>query len=121
MQLDDPVLLKTFPSVSAAEIAASRLRANGIECLIKTDDAGGMLPPLQTQEGVKLYVPRNQRDEALALLDVTQSAASLAEPGRWCRPIVADGTEFRIEAGRHPVVEAALAGAGAFVPNGCDL
>ena len=58
---------------------------------------------------------------ALAALDVAQSAAKLAEPGTWCRPELIDGPDFHIEAGRHPVVEAALAGAAAFVPNDCDL
>ena len=58
---------------------------------------------------------------ALARCDALQSAASLAENGTWCRPEVSDGLEFRITAGRHPVVEAALAGAAQFVPNGCDL
>jgi DNA mismatch repair protein MutS len=47
---------------------------------------------------------------ALAGLDVAQSAARLAEGGRWCRPVVSADVAFRIEAGRHPVVEAALAG-----------
>ena len=32
-----------------------------------------------------------------------------------------DGDEFLVRAGRHPVVEAALAGHAAFVPNHCDL
>jgi DNA mismatch repair protein MutS len=59
--------------------------------------------------------------EALALLDVVQSCAAVAEAGRWCRPAVTDDDAFCIEAGRHPVVEAALAGQTAFVPNGCDL
>jgi DNA mismatch repair protein MutS len=59
--------------------------------------------------------------DALALLDAAQSAARLAENGSWCRPVVTDGAEFRITAGRHPVVEAALAGSAAFVPNHCDL
>ncbi len=58
---------------------------------------------------------------ALALLDVLQSAARLAEPGTWCRPQVSDDSAFDITAGRHPVVEAALAGQAAFVPNGCAL
>jgi DNA mismatch repair protein MutS len=58
---------------------------------------------------------------ALALLDVLQSAASRAEGGSWCRPVVSDDDAFLIEAGRHPVVEAALAGSAAFVPNPCDL
>jgi DNA mismatch repair protein MutS len=59
--------------------------------------------------------------DALALLDAAQSAAKLAEPGTWCRPVVTDGEAFLVKAGRHPVVEAALAGSGAFVPNQCDL
>lgn len=59
--------------------------------------------------------------EALSFLDTAQSAAKLAEPGNWCRPFVTDGDEFLVKSGRHPVVEAALAGRAAFVPNNCDL
>ena len=59
--------------------------------------------------------------DALAFLDAAHSAARLAEPGTWCRPVVTDGDEFLVKAGRHPVVEAALAGKAAFVPNRCDL
>jgi DNA mismatch repair protein MutS len=59
--------------------------------------------------------------DALALLDVVQSAARLAEGGTWCRALVTDDESFDIRAGRHPVVEAALAGSAAFVPNQCDL
>jgi DNA mismatch repair protein MutS len=59
--------------------------------------------------------------DALALLDVAQSCARLAEAGRWCRPVVTDDDSFLIKGGRHPVVEAALAGHAGFVPNDCDL
>ena len=59
--------------------------------------------------------------DALALLDAAQSAAKLAEAGTWCRPQVTDDDAFLVRAGRHPVVEAALAGRAAFVPNDCDL
>jgi DNA mismatch repair protein MutS len=59
--------------------------------------------------------------DALALLDATQSAAKLAESGTWCRPNVTDEDAFLVQAGRHPVVEAALAGHAQFVPNDCDL
>jgi DNA mismatch repair protein MutS len=59
--------------------------------------------------------------DALAFLDVVQSAARLAEGGTWCRPVITDDESFLIRGGRHPVVEAALAGATAFVPNNCDL
>ena len=59
--------------------------------------------------------------EALAELDAAQSAALLAEGGRWCRPLLTSGSTFRVVQGRHPVVEAALARGAAFVPNDCDL
>ena len=59
--------------------------------------------------------------DALARLDVAQSAAALAAPGTWCRPDLTDGADFAIAAGRHPVVEAAIAGQAAFVPNDCHL
>jgi DNA mismatch repair protein MutS len=59
--------------------------------------------------------------DALAFLDAVQSAAKLAESGTWCRPLVTDGDEYLVKSGRHPVVEAALAGHAAFVPNDCDL
>jgi len=58
---------------------------------------------------------------ALALVDAAQSAAKLSESGTWCRPVVTDGEDFEIHGGRHPVVEAAIAGHAAFVPNHADL
>ncbi len=61
------------------------------------------------------------RADAIALLDVAQSAAFLAASGTWCRPVVTDDEVFLIKGGRHPVVEAAVSGQAAFVPNACDL
>ena len=58
---------------------------------------------------------------ALALLDALQSCARLAEGGDWCRPEVSDTEGFCVTGGRHPVVQAALPGGAAFVPNDCDL
>jgi DNA mismatch repair protein MutS len=58
---------------------------------------------------------------ALAAIDVAQSAATLAQSGRWCRPVISDDAAFQIDAGRHPVVEAALAGQARFIANDCDL
>jgi DNA mismatch repair protein MutS len=58
---------------------------------------------------------------ALAELDAVQACARLAEGGDWCRPEVSDTSAFCVRAGRHPVVEGALAGRAAFVPNECDL
>jgi DNA mismatch repair protein MutS len=59
---------------------------------------------------------------ALAALDVAASHAELAVELNWTRPTVDDSLAFRIEGGRHPVVEAALTKAGeAFIANACDL
>ncbi len=60
---------------------------------------------------------------ALAELDVAAALAELAAVARWCRPKVDDSTAFVVTGGRHPVVEAALAGAqsGGFIANACDL
>ena len=59
---------------------------------------------------------------ALATLDVHAALAELAAREGWTRPLVDDSAVFRIEGGRHPVVEAALKRAGqSFTPNDCDL
>ena len=60
--------------------------------------------------------------EALAELDVIAAWAELASAERHVRPHMEEGAAFRIEGGRHPVVEQALArDGGPFVPNDCDL
>jgi len=59
---------------------------------------------------------------ALAEIDVSAALAELAAACNWTRPIVDDSLAFTIEAGRHPVVEAALRAKGEpFVANDCDL
>lgn len=62
--------------------------------------------------------------QSLAALDVTAALALLAVQRSWVRPQVDDSLAFHVEAGRHPVVEAALERAGQgerFVANDCDL
>src|SRR5690606_16828271 len=49
---------------------------------------------------------------ALARIDVAAGQAERAAEGGWCRPEIAEAPCLEIEAGRHPVVEAALARAG---------
>jgi DNA mismatch repair protein MutS len=58
---------------------------------------------------------------ALATLDLAAALAERAVESAWVRPELSDGSEFEIRTGRHPTVEAALAGAGAFVANDCVL
>jgi DNA mismatch repair protein MutS len=58
---------------------------------------------------------------ALAALDVAGAHAECAVEGGWVRPEVETGAAFEIRGGRHPAVEAALAGKAAFVANDCVL
>jgi DNA mismatch repair protein MutS len=58
---------------------------------------------------------------ALAVLDVAASHADGAAGAGWVRPEIDAGTDFDVRGGRHPTVEAALTGKGAFVANDCAL
>jgi DNA mismatch repair protein MutS len=59
---------------------------------------------------------------ALARIDVAAGQAERAAEGGWCRPEIVERACLTIEAGRHPVVEAALArGGDRFVANDCRL
>jgi len=59
---------------------------------------------------------------ALARIDVAAGQAERAAEGGWSRPEIVDRACLEIEAGRHPVVEAALArGGDRFVANDCRL
>ena len=59
---------------------------------------------------------------ALAEIDLAAALAELAAEENWCRPVVDESRAFHVEAGRHPVVEAALKAQGApFIANDCSL
>jgi DNA mismatch repair protein MutS len=58
---------------------------------------------------------------ALAALDLAASHAERATETGWIRPEIKDGTVFEIRGGRHPTVEAALAGRDSFIANDCVL
>ncbi|ETA52988.2 DNA mismatch repair protein MutS [Rhodobacteraceae bacterium PD-2] len=59
---------------------------------------------------------------ALSEFDLTLGLAELARQRDWCAPQVDDSRAFAIDAGRHPVVEAALQASGApFIANDCGL
>lgn len=61
--------------------------------------------------------------DALAILDVSQALAKLAEEEDYCRPTVEDGIDFEISAGRHVVVEQALRKQDGqpFIANDCSI
>ncbi len=60
--------------------------------------------------------------EAVARLDVAAGQAERAAEGGWTRPRIVTEAVLEVQAGRHPVVEAALAAKGErFVANDCRL
>ncbi|MDJ1158907.1 DNA mismatch repair protein MutS [Chelatococcus sp. SYSU_G07232] len=96
-----------------ARIASAGERALGIELAIFDALLGEVVA---ATEAVKAAA------EGLAVVDVTAALAKLAADLGWVRPQVDTSLAFRIEAGRHPVVEAALKRDGAaFVANDSDL
>jgi DNA mismatch repair protein MutS len=61
---------------------------------------------------------------AMAAIDVATALALLAIERGYVRPVLDRSTEFRVTAGRHPVIEAALTASsegGRFVANDCAL
>ena len=70
------VTLKIFADATAAEAAASLLKANGFDCWATTDDCGGMLPSLDAMHGVKLLVQPDDAEAARALL----AASPIGDP-----------------------------------------
>ena len=61
--------------------------------------------------------------DALALIDVAAGHAVLAEAESYVRPAVDKSLAFKVEGGRHAIVEQALnrEGGGKFIANDCDL
>ena len=60
--------------------------------------------------------------EALAVIDITNSLATLARDEEWCRPKIDSSKAFAIQGGRHVVVESSLRNNGnSFIPNDCEL
>ena len=68
MNLDDAIVLETFPNRIAAEIAAGLLESEGVEAMVVADDAGGTYPMLQFIRGVRLLVYREDEARAREIL-----------------------------------------------------
>jgi hypothetical protein len=77
LNLDDAVVLETFPNRMIAEMAAGLLASEGIEALVLADDAGGAYPMLQFIRGVRLLVAPEDRYRAREIL---AAMAQGAEP-----------------------------------------
>jgi hypothetical protein len=79
MNLDDAIVLETFPNRIEAEMAAGLLESEGVEAMVLADDAGGAYPSLQFFHGVRLLVYREDEARAREILrDMEQ--AGVPEP-----------------------------------------
>ncbi len=68
MNLDEAVVVRTYPSEALASIAGSRLEFEGIEAHIQKDDCGGAYPSLQMCRGVRLLVKPEDLADAEKIL-----------------------------------------------------
>ncbi len=96
-----------------AKIASAADRALALELAAFENLRQTALAEIETIRGLS---------EALAEIDVACALAELAASRDWVRPLVDRSLAFTLEAGRHPVVEAALRAKGEpFVANDCEL
>ena len=65
----DSVVIARFNSREAAELAAQRLEAEGIEPLVMLDDGGGAIPSLDLARGVGIRVAVEDAERARAVLE----------------------------------------------------
>ena len=70
------IILKSFSREIDAQIAAAYLESQGIETLIKKDDAGGNYPQLQMSSGVQLFVNATDEEAARRILREIDSESS---------------------------------------------
>jgi hypothetical protein len=77
---DDLVLVGSYNSETAAEMAKGLLESVEIEAMVVSDDAGGMYPQFQgMSKGVRLYVRPDQAAEAREVLaDAAEAGVNFA-------------------------------------------
>ena len=65
----EPVVIRTFQIEHEAELARAILETHGVPAVILRDNAGGMLPMLQTLFQIRLVVAPEDADAARRILD----------------------------------------------------
>ena len=80
MNNSELVVVRTFSDQFAADVAKSALDAVGIECFIKSDDAGGMRPGMWVGNGVQLVVRAEDVERANEILNSSDSYKSSDSP-----------------------------------------
>jgi len=106
-----------FTTVELSELDAKISQAGHRALAIENETFEGWRGAVQ-----RLAQPLQAVAEALAELDAHAALAEWAEEVGAVRPVVDDSLCFAVEAGRHPVVEAAVKAAGdPYTPNNCKL
>jgi Putative prokaryotic signal transducing protein len=68
-----------FPDDLTAQLVVSRLRAEGIEATLISDDAGSTYPMLQMVHGVRVLVPEEDEAAALEILEEAEEYEVVAD------------------------------------------
>ena len=107
-----------FSTHELAELAGEMSRAGEKAVGLEQEIYARLLSEIESAAGLI-----TEAGDALAVLDVAAANAELARERDWVRPKIFTDKRHYIEAGRHPVVEAALAKRqeGAFIANDCSL
>lgn len=66
---DGLCVIRTFPNDLEARLAEAVLEAHGIEAIVISDNAGGMLPYLNALHPIRIAVKESDVDLAVSLLD----------------------------------------------------
>ncbi len=96
---DKIVTIEIFASRGAAEIAVSKLEAHGIECWIKADDGGGVMPYLSAANGVRLQVLASDVEAVVDLLKTQPQMENSMSAGEEIMEPIRDRPKFIIVAG----------------------
>ncbi|MFI5343740.1 MAG: putative signal transducing protein [Chlamydiales bacterium] len=66
--MNDFVLAGVYESRFDADLIKTYLGEAGIEAIIQADDAGGTMPYLSFSNGVKIFVPKSDLEEATIIM-----------------------------------------------------
>jgi hypothetical protein len=73
--MEEIVLLKIFSTSEEAEIMKALLESHEISVIIKADDAAGFYPQMDISRGVKMFVDKQNLQEAQELLEPFNESA----------------------------------------------
>ena len=69
MDLERAVVVQSFSTAATAEAAVGLLQSEGIDAMVRADDAGGTLPNLDLVRGAKVLVDAQNEERARELLN----------------------------------------------------